>query len=271
MNKKFAFLIGLVAVVPNVYADSSDPAFSLGIERYTEKYHETVDGASFMNEDARLTGITAGYHLYLTPLDALNVSARVDWGKSDYSSASGTASGLVRQTYDLRATYSHDVALPYATLSPEIGLGYRSLQDHLEDIGEGGYRRKSQYTYATLGLGAKVPLGANWAIRPKANFNYLLAGEQTSEMSESSTTWSCGDMSNNQKHGYGYEASIGLDRRMPGNTMLTLTTFYRYWHLSKSDTSGFSCTSGPAMVQYTGYEPQNVTKEFGLNLSYSFF
>ena len=262
--KKTALFLALAACSTSLYAANPMPAAQLGIEGYHETYHETVDGASFMTEKARMLGLNMTLREDVNEQDAFVLRGRYAWGSSDYSSASGQFSDLRRKSYDFSLVYQHAFDLSATTLTPEIGLGYRRLDDDLNQAGSGGYGRNSMYTYLLLGISSRNSLNADWMVAPRLAYKYMLAGTQVSRLSDISS--SCGDLHNSQKNGYGYEANLAFDRKLAGGTVLSITPFYRYWSIKDSDTATTVCGN----YTISGMEPQNTTKEVGVSAAYSF-
>jgi len=263
--KKLAFLLIAVAAPASAWAADTMPQAQLGIEGYHESYHETVDGASFMTEKARMLGLTMALREDVNDKgDSFLLRGRYAWGSADYSSASGQYSGLNRKNFDFSLVYQHAFALSATTLTPEFGIGYRRLDDHLEQSGWGGYARNSMYSYLLFGISSRNNINADWMVSPRLAYKYMLAGSQESQLGNISS--SCSNLSNRQKNGYGYEANLAFDRKLESGNYLTLAPYYRYWHIKDSDTATAVCGN---WVIY-GMEPHNTTTEVGMNLSYSF-
>ncbi|MBA4709933.1 hypothetical protein [Aquitalea aquatica] len=262
--KKLAFLLAAVAST-SAWAANVMPPVQLGIEGYHETYHEMVDGSSFMTEKARMLGITMAIREDVNDKgDAFLLRGRYAWGSADYSSASGEFSDLSRKNFDFSLVYQHDFALSFTTLTPEFGIGYRRLDDHLEQSGWGGYERNSMYSYLLFGISSRNTLNADWMISPRIAYKYVISGSQESRLSDISS--SCSNLNNRQKDGYGYEVNLSFDRKLSSGNYLSLAPYYRYWNIKDSDTSTAVC--GNWII--SGMEPRNTTKEVGMNLSYSF-
>ncbi|AXK38599.1 hypothetical protein [Crenobacter cavernae] len=246
-------------------ADSSQPIVKVGLEGYQEKYEETLDGSRFMEEKARMLGVSGAIRFDLSEKDALSLEGRWGWGDADYSSASSEHSGLGRSTYDLRLVYQHDFDVGQQRIIPEIGLGRRRLEDKLQEAGLGGYQRESTYQYATLGLRSVHALGSEWKVEPKLSYNYLLKGKQVSRLSDINPA--AEDLKNNQKHGYGFELSASFVRELEERKAVSITPFWRAWRIDDSDTQPIRVSG---IVIGSGMEPKNKTDEIGVNVSYHF-
>lgn len=238
----------------------------IGPEIYQETYSETVDGRRFMQETAAMAGITGTATLRFSPVHAMRVSGRYAFGKSDYTGAyqggsygSVTANGQDRSVGEVRAVYLGTLALFGHTLGPSAGLGYRQLTDRLDQAGSGGYRRESEYLYATLGLETRFAWGRDWNVTPSLSALLLLRGTQHSHIDGN-------DVQNRQDTGKGVEIALAFAHALDAKHSLQLTPFYRYWHIGQSDTACY-WSSGQ---YYCGSEPDNRTREFGLRLSFAF-
>ena len=90
-------------------------------------------------------------------------------------------------------------------------------------------------------------------------FDYLIRGEQTSELSDVSSDYP--DIENRQDSGYGIKFSS-----MYRVNDFAIGPYIDYWNIDKSDTEVFSDSTGT----YYGYEPKNTTVEFGIKASMRF-
>ncbi len=144
--------------------------------------------------------------------------------------------------------------------TPIVGLGYRWLYDDsgglTSSTGALGYDRQSQYLY--------IPSGAvfefNEKLKIKGQFNYLLAGMQTSYLSDIA---GFSDIENDQTSGWG--ADITVDYKI--NEKLSVYSFYRYWDIDKSD---ISIGTFAGVLLFQAFEPANTTTEVGIGFSYKF-
>ncbi|WP_432239835.1 hypothetical protein [Herbaspirillum robiniae] len=245
----------LVAISGQAMAEVT-PTFTLGTEVYEETYREWVGGKRFMKERASMKAVTGDLHLAFDRENAMRIAGRYAWGTSDYTGGSPgmdygslTDSGQTRRAYDIRTTYEWTSFAMRYPLTTSAGLGYRNLVDRLDQTGEGGYRRESEYFYATVGIGSSIKVGdGSWTFSPKASYQHLLRGFQHS-----------GDDVNVQTKGYGLELSTALSRPV-GTGSVSITPFYRYWKIADS-----KMNSAAGIM-----EPENQTHEFGVRLSYRF-
>jgi hypothetical protein len=151
-------------------------------------------------------------------------------------------------------------AYQYGNISPFVGLGVRWLYDdsggRTTSTGFSSYDRQSQCLY--LPVGAIYQLTDDFKV--KAQFNYLLYGQQTSYLSDIA---GFSNIENDQNNGWGVDITFDyqpFDR-------FGFYTFFRYWDIDDSETTiGF--ISG--LAAFTALEPHNQTVEFGLGVSYKF-
>jgi len=212
--------------------DTSDPAFvSLGVRNW-ESQTETGSPWNFL------------------------YTAEATRGWVEYNSAStGT---LDKDYYKFRgeAYLGHRLE----DFTPIIGLGYRWLYDDSGGVasstGALGYDRQSQYLYLPVG-GIYDPFDK---LRVKGQFNYLLAGLQTSYLSDIA---GYSDVDNDQTSGWGVDFNIGYEV----NDKTSIYSFGRYWDIDKSDVG--TGTYANAVI-FEAYEPANATTEIGIGVSRKF-
>ena len=255
-------LIGLALVTVDASAQQS-LFFEVGSELYQEVYSEKVAGQQFMREQATMYGVNGVAGWRITPQQALKLSLRYAQGRSQYTGGNAlipygglTASGLSRYVYELRGSYEHQLQVFGQDILPSVGLGYRLLTDHLEQSGPGGYKRQSEYYYLNLGLASTFATGA-WKITPKLAWNQLLKGTQHSYQ------YNGFDVVNNQKSGRGIEFSTAFAYGLRDSSEIRVTPFLRYWKIPASQLTYYTPVNGLT-------EPDNTTRELGVNLSYAF-
>lgn len=234
----------------------------IGAERYRETYREFVGGGTFIEEQADMTGLSGTLGIAFAQRHAVKLLGRYAQGDSDYIGASqnqpfGTLvrNGQDRDVAELRAVYAYSIPFSGNTVTPSLGIGYRALTDHLEQSGAGGYKRHSEYDFVALGLAAKWRFGQRWRIDPAIGYNILIRGTQHS--------YTAVDIVNRQHSGHGVELALPLVRVLKSGGELHIAPFYRYWHIGDSE----RFQTGPATF---AYEPENTTREYGINLRYAF-
>nr|WP_294867299.1 hypothetical protein [uncultured Pseudogulbenkiania sp.] len=271
MSTSLRPLLAVLALAPASSAFAApQPEFTLGTELYHEKYEEEVGGAKFMQEEAWMAGLNGSARFFLADNHAVKFKGRYAQGESDYTGGynggpgygSLRIDGLDRSVYELHGAYEYTSPWEDHPVISSLGLGYRNLTDRLDQGGPGGYKRVSEYWYATLAFESSFFLGTSyWQATPRVAYNYLLQGKQHSYLSS-------GELLNDQNKGHGFELAMSFSRpiNLGARSTLSVTPFFRYWDIKKSE-SIYTLNGG---LIYENYEPNNTTKEFGLNLSLGF-
>lgn len=263
MRNRFNLGVGCLALVSG-QALAQQTFFELGTELYQEVYSEKINGRPFMREEATMYGVNGVAGWRLTPQQTIKLSLRYAQGRSKYTGGNAVipfgglvASGQDRYVYELRGTYEHQVQLLGQDLLPSVGIGYRNLTDHLEQAGSGGYKRESEYYFINLGLAATFAAGP-LKITPKIGWNQLFKGKQYSYQYAGNN-----DIGNKQETGRGLELSTMFAYAMTDGSEVRVTPFFRYWKIPDSQWTFY--TQHDALK-----EPDNMTREIGVNLSYAF-
>jgi hypothetical protein len=207
----------------------------------------------------RIAGTTA-----YTFTDDRHLFARIDgrlaYGRLKYE-GSGTMDGVPDTIFETRAVVGKDFFPGQSvTLSPYLGLGYRYLYDDLRgysSTGAVGYERESNYLYAPLGLAARFDLGAKWILVPTLEYDIFLQGKQKSSLSDANLGFN--DVTNTQHHGYGYRASLMVEKEH-----WAFGPWMNYWSIKDSDIQ-------PVGMGFVGQEPRNWTREYGVELRYRWY
>jgi len=129
------------------------------------------------------------------------------------------------------------------------GIGYRYLNDDPSSDPH-GYERESNYYYVPVGFEIDTNLRAGWSLAGGIEYDYLLWGMQRSHLGFI--------VENKQNDGYGYRASIRLQKKSE-DVNFAIEPFFRYWDIDDSE------------VEY-GFliEPANETTEYGIQLIWMF-
>jgi len=203
-------------------------------------------------------GVTGAY----TYADAgwyLKMDGRYSYGSLKYE-GSGTQDSIPDSLLEIRGVYGKDFMLrSWFSLSPYVGVGYRYLYNDSRgttSTGAIGYQRYSQYLYAPLGLTSRMSVGGPWVIAPTVEYDYFIKGRQKSKLTDTGLGFS--DVINTQNSGYGYRLSI-----MAENGPWAFGPWMNYWHIGDSDIV-------PIGMGFGLQEPQNETREFGLEVKYRF-
>lgn len=239
------------------YATSNDQKLSIGVTRYSELYEEFVDGKKFMQEkSSNMTGVEIEYERALSANSKFSLKAGYATGTSTYTGAytGGNygdliVSGLDRSKFELESNYKTTfAALQNLTLG--AGLGYRHHEDHLEQAGPGGYNRRNNRLYATIGMERIFTAGSGVTVTPAVQYKQILWSVQSSDI---------GNYTENTQHsGNGVDVAIAM--AFQGEKMnFVFTPYYRTWNVKKSDVSPDG-----------SYEPKNKTRELGITAALQF-
>lgn len=187
------------------------------------------------------------------------IDARGSYGRLKYQ-GSGTSDQVPDFIVELRAIAGGDFAAgSRVSFSPYAGLGYRYLYNDLRgysSTGAAGYRRHSQYVYAPVGVTVRFDIGGGWVLAPTVEADIFLKGRQTSQLSDTGLGFR--DVTNQQDKGYGHRVSFTVEK---GHW--TFGGWSHYWHVGDSDVQAIG--NG-----FTGLEPENYTRESGLEVRYRF-
>jgi hypothetical protein len=220
-----------------------------------------------LDDDYRLTGteldgVKIGID-YTTTMALQNdwffkINGRLAYGQVDASAeANGNSLNLDDNSdlyYEIRPLLGKDFFIPQAILAPYIGFGYRHLRNELSGNDETGafdFDRTSQYYYLPVGLIYRAALDSQSQLETTLEYDYLIRGEQESDISAGGSSDSS---ENTQNNGYGIKFS-SLYRIND----LAVGPYIDYWNIDKSDLSD---------VGY--YEPGNETFEVGVKASMRF-
>ena len=218
---------------------------------------------------AKLTGNHAGVVVARNFTNAEGVFSRIDfrgsYGRLNYeSNGTGAQNHVPDWILEARAVAGVDGIVGSFSLSPFLGLGYRYLYNDsrgYSTTGAIGYRRYSNYLYAPAGFTARIHLGGRWVLAPTIERDVLLQARQVTKLSDTDTGLM--DVTNEQKKGRGHRASLMLEK-----DHWAIGAWTHYWHINNSD---FQCAT--AVVNglcFGGIEPENYTRESGLELRYRF-
>jgi hypothetical protein len=257
----------LLAVCPAAIAQdfnplSTRPGWELGVQGARYEYKEP--------DIAKLTGNRLGLVATRTWTDESGLFGKIDfresYGRLKYeSNGTGTIDKVPDMILELRALAGLDWVGNSVSLSPYLGLGYRYLIDNLtgySSTGASGYRRYSNYLYAPVGVTARLHMGGGWVLAPTAEGDVFLYGTQVSKLSDTGIPGVM-DVTNRQSKGYGWRASLMIEK-----DHWSFGAWTHYWHIKDSDLQCFTPPVGG--VCQAGLEPENFTRETGLELRYRF-
>jgi hypothetical protein len=132
------------------------------------------------------------------------------------------------------------------------GIGYRYLNDDPASDPY-GYERESNYYYIPIGFEIDTDLRTGWSLAGGIEYDYFLWGLQRSHVGI--------EIENEQNDGYGYRASIKLQKKSK-DMVFVIEPFFRYWDIDDSEVE--------IIWPYYFLEPENNTKEYGIQLIFIF-
>jgi hypothetical protein len=258
-------LAGAAVMTPSAYAaeeqGNRDPAgirssLELGVQVSDYRYTEP-------DFDVKIWGPKLGLTAAYTRTDSKNRFVKLD-GRVGYGSLKYEGSGALNSVPDLvveaRGYLGRDFfPRPDVTVSPYAGLGIRHLYNDLRgttSTGAAGYRRYSTYLYVPLGLSSRFKVSEKWSVSPTIEYDYFVTGRQLSQLSDAGPGFV--DANNEQNKGYGYRLSLMVEKGA-----WAFGPWLYFWNIEDSDVVPI----GPGLV---GLEPQNETREYGVELRYRF-
>ncbi len=107
---------------------------------------------------------------------------------------------------------------------------------------------------------ARFHLGDRWVLAPTLEAEIFTRGRQASKLSDTGLGYI--DVTNEQKGGRGHRASLVLEK-----DHWAIGAWTHYWHIDDSDVQFAGVVGG---IPRGGREPENYTREYGLELRYRF-
>jgi hypothetical protein len=231
-------------------------SWEVGVQMSDYRYTEPDAGVEIWGPRA---GLTAAYTQTNTNNWFVKIDGRVSYGLLKYE-GSGTQNSVPDFVFEARGYFGKDFfPRQDVSLSPYAGLGYRYLYNDLRgptSTGEAGYRRYSQYFYVPLGLSSRFNVSGKWSVAPTIEYDYFISGRQESRLTDVGSGYD--DAYNEQSKGYGYRLSVMLEKEA-----WAFGPWLHFWSIEDSDT----VTIGTGI---SGLEPQNETREYGIELKYRF-
>jgi len=263
VKKILAIATVLSAVCPAAFAqDGRDalltrPGLEVGVQA-AHYHYEEPDFAKLIG--FRVGGVGA---FTFTQGDVfLKADGRISLGSLNYQ-GSGTRSGVPDFILEGRFVAGTDLhAGEGVVVSPYAGLGYRYLYNDFRGYARSGgvlyvgYRRYSHYLYAPLGLTLRTGFRDGWVLAPTVEYDYFIRGWQTTMLADAGL----GDpnFTSEQKRGSGYRFTL-----MAEKDHLAIGPWIHYWNIKESE----HVALGPGRF---GWEPENWTREFGVEVRYRF-
>jgi hypothetical protein len=243
-----------------VAAAQADPlatrkGLELGLQLSSYEYEEP----DFAKLEGERIGLTAAYTFTGDNRLFSRIEGRFSYGELDYT-GSGTQSGNPDQLFELRALVGRDYRTGGTVWAPYAGLGVRYLYNDgrgVTSTGYFGYRRESRYWYVPIGVTWRIPLGSAWVLAPQLEYDAFASGSQTSYLTDVDPAYYY-DAHNRQGHGEGARGQLALEKGS-----WAFSAWFNYWHIQDSDVVPVSSTQA-------GLEPENYTREYGVELRYRF-
>jgi hypothetical protein len=254
-----------VLLLSGAAAAQNNVTYSFGVEVHRQEYREpSID----VTEKGWFGGLT-GDAIMAFGLWQLRIDGRVAYGMMSYA-GSGTEDGIDDYVFEGRVMFGRVIPLGGGgnRITPYAGYGYRVLFDtlgrHSTSTGAIGYDRLSQYHYVPVGIEGGFRLNQNWAVKPTAEFDWLIRGFQESYLSQ--VAGGLSDLHNTQDSGWGVRGAIMFQTSVRG-TAIEFGPFVRYWDIEQSDTKPVTFQG---VTVGGGFEPANHTIEAGATLKVLF-
>ena len=229
--------------------------FELGAQLAQYHYEEP----SFAQFTGSRAGIVGAYTFTRANGMFFRADARGSYGSLKYQ-GSGTQDSVPDLIVEARAVAGMDFPSGSGvSLSPYLGVGYRHLYNDSRgytSTNAAGYRRYSNYLYAPVGMTIRFDLGQRWVLAPSFETDIFIRGKQKSRLSDANVGFN--DVTNTQKHGYGWRASLMVEK-----DHLAFGAWMHYWDIKNSDVQ-------PVGLGQSGLEPANWTRESGIEFRYRF-
>lgn len=234
-------------------------AIDFGLQLSKYHYHErdlgvTIDGPQY-GGSLSVTGELGGY--WFAKGDVKIVGGRLDYA------GSGEIKRHPNYSVETKAAVGRDLVMGSFALSPYVGLSYRYLYNDptgISTTGASGYKRRSHYLFAPIGLQPRVLLPNDDMISLTAEFNPLIRGWQESLFSSIREDYP--DLKNTQKAGYGLRGELTYQ-----TGLWSFGPYVNYWNINQSTTD---CALGNGWI-VCGYEPHNHTLDYGMQVKYRLY
>lgn len=239
-----------------------------------EVYHAAYEEPGVMKEEGVMYGLKGAiefHDIIPGPVNMLRAEASYTWGEQDYTSDwTGDIDDIETSVFEVRGLLGRDIQFSGGVLTPYTGFGYRWKKDYaggmVSTSGALGYDRESNYYYSPLGIAVIADLEKGWSIGGSFEYDLFWGGTQKSFFSELHPLNS--DLENDQNDGYGLRASLKIAKELDETFLIVLEPFWRYWDIDQSEPGVYDEYNAflGRVVQKTGYEPENSSTEYGVNI-----
>jgi hypothetical protein len=237
--------------------------FTLGAEISNIKYKEPN-----MEEKGMMYGVVGSYAYHINKV-MLKAEGKLAYGQEDYDGVTWggtplTLSGIPAYMLELRGLLGYDFTVKAITITPNLGIGYRWLQDNSQNKYSAGYKRESNYFYIPISMEAVANLGSGWSLGANVEYDRFLWGIQKTYLSDVDP--GNNDIENRQTSGYGFRGSISIAKKYE-KVGFIIEPYIRYWNINDSEIEPI--TYYGTIVNY-GIEPNNTSTEIGCKLAVTF-
>jgi hypothetical protein len=277
-KRQFVYLTCVVVCVASSSAFAGGNSYSLGVEGFNDDYKEQDLGNTGKTDGGSVTG----YFSHQIGQGAfLAFDARGSYGTEDFSSPTGSVSGIPQWELELRGRVGKTFPIWDGEMSPYIGLGYRYTltqgKSYTTGLGYEDYDRGTSQFYIPIGASYFQGIGGGWSIVPLVEADFMFYGNADSRLTNvnngapvnSSCSPSCNGFqffnpaSNDQHFGIGGRSELMFGKSL-GDYSLQAGPFVRYWYVPESDSTSYQNLSGGAPVEYS--VPKNTTLQAGVAL-----
>ena len=263
-NIILVLFIIVVVFINNCCLAVEIPKFELSNEISLISYKEP----GVMKQSGIMSGI-AGAYTYSDEI-VFRFELRLLYGLVDYTSTStGSMDSIDDILFEFRAITGWNLSPDEeCIILPYFGYGYRYLEDNsqgrITTTDHLGYKREANYYYAPIGLSIIKQTNNGFTIQTNIEYDLFLIGIQKSYLSDAIPGRS--DLANKQKIGYGYKASLSIEKQY-SYLDISIEPYLMYWNIGQSESADI--TDSGIILGY-GYEPKNYSTEYGLKVSLCF-
>lgn len=259
-----------------------------GVETYMYEYEETWSGNFFMGMKGQYSGLFANYMLRSTIKDERFLELRLEgrWasGFVDYKTDTFGYDGVDDYMFEFRGLVGIAFILPNeSTIMPYLGMGYRYLNNGLEEVPANvtgtysGYNRESRYKYIPLRVDWAMRIKNGWGLNMNLEYDWFVDGEQKSHLAgirdTSGNDPGFADMAFRQKKGYGLRGSLKLSKALKSGMGIFFEPFFRNWDIEATHYKPYvingveQCSENVCDI---ANEPNNTTREIGVKIGVMF-
>jgi hypothetical protein len=254
----------IVSFITEYDLNKNKHSFAFGTEISDIQYEEP----GLMKNKGMMYGpfFSYAYHdKIMAKLEGKFAYGEVDYDGGTWGGDPLYVKGIPDFLVEVRALLGYDFAINNTiTITPNIGIGYRYLQDNMQDRYAGGYQREANYIYIPVGVETVARFDDGWSMGTAVEFDIFAWGRQISYFSDTDAYfW---PTENEQVKGYGARASAFIAKKFTKAGFL-IEPYIRYWNIEESRL-GYLVYGG-YLVGY-GVEPKNNTTEIGCRLAVMF-